>query len=351
MAEHLLPISENFSDFAVVLPLIFLGVWILTARIYGTSLSRTFSLSLFAISYITIQAVLFMEDTNQSTLKIPTSQIAFYLAGAISIFVIIMTLRFNSRIAKPLKQVITQTNKMADGDYVGDFLVGLKGSGETASLLHSNRVLSNRFKTIVLSIKGSSVELANSAEELASGSEEVAATTEEVTGTIQTIAEGAAEQVRRLEEVSKVLNQMTNVIEESIRQIGLTSKITLDLAEQTNLVSLNAAIEAAKAGIQGEGFQVVAEHVRQLSIESKAASSQVTSITNDISSRMRDSVTTIIGAVDQIATVAENTAASSEEAAAAAEEQAASLQEITKQAQKLAVLSEGSERIITELRV
>ncbi|MHA2254325.1 MAG: methyl-accepting chemotaxis protein [Candidatus Kariarchaeaceae archaeon] len=144
---------------------------------------------------------------------------------------------------------------------------------------------------------------------------------------------------------------MVSVIEESIRQIGVTSQITLDLAEQTNLVSLNAAIEAAKAGGEGEGFQVVAEHVRRLSVESKTASNSVNSITREISDRMRDSVFRIVNAVDTIATVAENTAASSEEAAAAAEEQAASLQEITRQAQKLAELSDSSERNIAEFSV
>ncbi|MHA2276471.1 MAG: methyl-accepting chemotaxis protein [Candidatus Kariarchaeaceae archaeon] len=239
---------------------------------------------------------------------------------------------------------------MADGEF-GEDDSGLKGSGEARSLLSANRVLSNRFKSIVGNIKSSSENLASSAEELAASSEEVAATTEEVTGTIQTIAEGAAEQVKRLEDVSRILNSMTNVIEESIRQIGVTAKITLDLADQTNLVSLNAAIEASKAGVQGEGFQVVADHVRTLSVESKNASSRVTEITTNISERMRESVYEIINAVEKIATVAENTAASSEEAAAAAEEQAASLQEITRQAQKLAELSEHSEKSVNEMIV
>jgi len=240
---------------------------------------------------------------------------------------------------------------MGEGDLTSSIDITTKGVGEAQTLLQANKVLANRFTAIIGNIKRSSNELGQAAEELAAGSEEVSATTEEVTATIQTIAEGAAEQVRRLDEVSKILTEMVSVTEDSIRQVGVTAKITLDLAEQTNLVSLNAAIEAAKASGQSEGFQVVADHVRQLSVESKSASNSVTQITQQISNRMRESVESIVAAVDKIASVAENTAASSQEAAAAAEEQSAALQEITQQAQRLADLSDKSERNISEFTI
>ncbi len=92
----------------------------------------------------------------------------------------------------------------------------------------------------------------------------------------------------------------------------------------------------------------MADHVRQLSIESKSAASSVNQIIRDISDRINESVSSIVIAVEKVASVAENTAASSQEAAAAAEEQSASLQEITEQAQKLTSLSIRTERDISE---
>ena len=136
-----------------------------------------------------------------------------------------------------------------------------------------------------------------------------------------------------------------------MREIGITAKITLDLADQTNLVALNASIEAAKAGDAGEGFTVVADHVRQLSIESKTASNTVNQIIKGVSERINEQVSNIIGAVERVAAVAENTAASSQEAAAATEEQSANLQEITDQAKKLAMLSNRTKRNLSAYEI
>jgi methyl-accepting chemotaxis protein len=323
-------------------------VWVLLNLLNRSRLSRRLLLSIIIANVFTVLSLYLIEqnlsevDVTQFTILILISQL---------VLVVVFTFLFRQRIVKPLSAVVNRTERMTEGDLVSEIPREYRGVGESHQIIHATNNLASRFKVIVSDIKGSADQLSEAAEELAAGSEEVAATTEEVTSTIQTIAEGAAEQVRRLDEVSRILTEMVSVTEESIRQIGMTSRITLDLAEQTNLVSLNASIEAAKAAEHGEGFQVVAEHVRQLSVESKSAATTVNQIITQISNRMRESVESIINAVDKIASVAENTAASSEEAAAAAEEQSASLQEITQQAQKLAELSEKTERNIEEFQL
>ncbi|MCH8906457.1 MAG: methyl-accepting chemotaxis protein, partial [Candidatus Heimdallarchaeota archaeon] len=178
---------------------------------------------LFMASYMVIEQFVYVEDDNlQASI--------FYLILSMVGISIFGALNYKRKIADPLFDVITQTNLMADGDLITNKIFST-GSSETSDLIKSNRMLSEKFRSVVSGIKLNAEELASAAEELAAGSEEVAATTEEVTGTIQTIAEGAAEQVKRLEEVSQVLNEMVSVTEESIRQIGITSRITCDLAE------------------------------------------------------------------------------------------------------------------------
>jgi methyl-accepting chemotaxis protein len=116
------------------------------------------------------------------------------------------------------------------------------------------------------------------------------------------------------------------------------------VATQTNVLELNAAIEAARAGDYGRGFAVVAQEVRNLSARSAEAArntarlieearrsalsgssiaQQVTSVMDDIaeaSDRQRDGVETIRVALEQLSHATQNIAASSEESAAAAQE-------------------------------
>ena len=297
-------------------------------------------------SLSTLFALLYLGDLNPEA-KVYGYEFFTTMALIILISSILLSWRIESRVARPLNLVVQQSSKFRLGDLREDSL-NIRGVGEAQKLLEENRLLAKTIKVLVENVRGTSTQVADSAEELAAGSEEVAATTEEVTGTIQTIAEGAAEQVRQLEDISSELSEMVDIVEDAIRQIDTTSNITLDLAEQTNLVALNAAIEAARAGIAGQGFQVVAEQVRKLSVESKSASNQINATTNEISMNIRDAVQKIIRGVEKINGVAENTAASSEEAAAAAEEQSASLQEITEHAQKLSELADKTTNIIKE---
>ncbi|WP_306599671.1 methyl-accepting chemotaxis protein [Geothrix sp. 21YS21S-2] len=77
---------------------------------------------------------------------------------------------------------------------------------------------------------------------------------------------------------------------ESSRNVGRITTVIADIARQTNLLSLNAAIEAAKAGAQGKGFAVVAEEVRKLAERSAVAAKEITALVAESSQRVDEGI-------------------------------------------------------------
>jgi methyl-accepting chemotaxis protein len=163
------------------------------------------------------------------------------------------------------------------------------------------------------------------------------------------------ESIRAIKEVQN----LTNLIKENMNQLGKKAEnigqvinVISDIADQTNLLALNAAIEAARAGEHGRGFAVVADEVRKLAEKTMAATKEVgeaiASIQADVHQNIEDTARAFQAvekatelaansgkALEEIVHIAETNADQVRAIATAAEEQSASSEEITKAVEEI----------------
>ncbi|HEY1406563.1 MAG TPA: methyl-accepting chemotaxis protein, partial [Spirochaetota bacterium] len=135
----------------------------------------------------------------------------------------------------------------------------------------------------------------------------------------------SASQIRINEQV---LNESINGVMEHIEEINKISEYIKEISDRTNMLGLNAAIEAARAGSVGMGFSIVADEIRKLSEQSKETVPKIKKITDSIKSQMKT-----------VGNKAQDSMKSSQEQAAATEEITAEIEEISGMAEELETIA------------
>ena len=336
------------------------------------------------------------------------AKVAMFLAvGAIIVAILISFIlsRFMYQIiAKPIYTLRNSVSGIAAGDLTGEDIV-VKTKDEVGQLATAFNEMKHQLKAVLTALSDNAEHLTTTAEELSASTQEVTASSfeianqsevsvenaqrsakaaqesaiamEETATAISKIAEAtqtlhtsalnteniadqgevtihsASEQMSSIYDSTKLTTELIHKLAKQSEEIAGITNIITGITEQTNLLALNAAIEAARAGEHGKGFAVVADEVRKLAEQSKNSANQIVQLTAEIQLETRNvesavqlslvtvedgvnviqeagkSFSEIVRAVDDMKLQIENISAVSEQISASTEEVAASVSDIT----------------------
>ncbi len=253
--------------------------------------------------------------------EIDKAQGYFFIAGLLGLLLsIILIYVFNRLMAVPLKQLAIIAERIANKNLIIPDItfshrkdeVGILGNTFEA-MVKNLKELTFELNNAVSLLNTSSNEIVTASNQLATSATETAASINETTATIEEVkqtSQVASKKAKSVSEASektteksnigeKSTNEMNDVISEINRQMHLIAETMMklseqtqtvgtiistveDLSQQTNLLAVNASIEASKAQEHGKGFSVVAQEVKSLATQSKQATNQIRTILNDI---------------------------------------------------------------------
>ncbi|MEI0493487.1 methyl-accepting chemotaxis protein [Brachyspira intermedia] len=232
------------------------------------------------------------------------------IIGILSIvFINIFAFLYIKKVTHPLKNLMEHAISISEGNITVN-TKAVYGKDEFGQLEKVFDVMSSRLAEVVSNVNDASREIMTAAHSMMESSnelsvrtdsqssslEETAASIEEMVSNIKTSAEKSllgkdmmSESMQYIENAANIIAQTASNIEEvyqSSEKIKDITKIIEDIVFQTNILALNASVEAARAGDQGKGFAVVASEVRNLAQTTQASVKDITELVDNTSQKI-----------------------------------------------------------------
>ena len=284
----------------------------------------------------------YLKDFNQESQYLLYN--LFITLGASLIIGMISIMLFSKRFTNPIVEIVEKATQVSKGDLTVKEL-NIKNKDEIGELANSFNKMIHNLKELIGNVNNSSQQVAATSEELTASSEQTSQATEQITESIMEVSTGTDDSLQGAKKSTEVVNDISNkikqitsniqsvtsssletverakhgnnIIHKAINQMNLVNQsnqdmervisslgtkskqidqvisLITDIAEQTNLLALNAAIEAARAGEHGKGFAVVADEVRKLAEQAGNATNDVSSLISEIQLGVDDTVKSV----------------------------------------------------------
>ncbi len=307
---------------------------------------------------------------------------AMIMILVILFFSLIIFLFVTTRLVTPLQQLTTAFDRGAKGDF-SEALPDEGGTGEMSVAFRAYNVMTESFSGMVGAVFGSAASVAklgdkqsklvestvlgvraqhSETDQVATAMTEMDASVQEVAQNIEHTAEAARSANTKAKDSSRIMTvtigsmdrlrdgvessaQVITQLEDESKKISTVLEVISSISEQTNLLALNAAIEAARAGEHGRGFAVVADEVRALAAKTKGSTDEI----NTMIERLQDQVREAVAAMKKSRDDASNSANQASEAGNSLEMIVSEIDTITQMTTQIATAAKEQSQVTTEL--